>query len=155
MARRPKKPRRKAYQPKPVMWLGEILATRSTMDLQDDNKTDLGAGYWLAFTNLKAGSASEESWSTVVCAVNVGMVLCERVFDKQYEAEFVQALDGLFRAKQRGDVSGAFRLDGDALRAVELALQVHDQQLEQTQRREMIAALREVHRRVDAGSVYR
>lgn len=153
------KKRSKKYVPKPIAKEGGLLAlTRiqargeNASPLAADQVTDLGAGYWLALTNLTTGSGSEESWCTLVCALNIGMVLCEQGIGHEHEADFVSALDGAFRAKQRN--SGTFRLDGEGLQAVRAALLLHDQQVSLATRREIVHAMQTVRKRIDAGNVY-
>lgn len=153
------KKRSKKYRPKPIAQEGGLLALNriqargeNASPLADDQLTDIGTGYWLALTNLTTGSGSEASWCTLVCALNIGMVLCEMGIGKEYEDAFVAALDGAFRAKQRN--SGSFRLDGDGLQAVRQALAVHDSQLEVASRSEIVQAMRTVRERIDAGNVY-
>ena len=152
---------RKAYKPRhnsPAGGLAAILRIgargENASPLRDDQRTDLGAGYWLAFANVTQGNASEESWSCIVCAINIGLVLEETVFTGENEPAMVEALDGLFRAKVRSERTGNFRLDGDAIQAVRAALEIHDQQMALAQHREIVAAMNIVRERVAAGNVY-
>ena len=156
-----KKKRDKKYVPKPCHIGGGLRALLKIEDraiasapMTDDQQTDLAGGYMLALTNLAIGNASEESWECVVCALNIGMALAETTFEGQYEAEFVAALDGLFRAKIRSMKIGNYRLDGEGLKAVKTAIAVHDEQLKLAQRKEVIGALRIVQQRVKEGNVY-
>lgn len=158
---KPKSKRTKKYVPKytsPAGGLSAILRIDArginASSLNDDQRSDLGAGYWLAFTNLTQGNASEESWECVVCACNIGMALSETVFDHQGEEEIVSALDGLFRAKLRSERTGNYRLDGDAIQAVRAGLEIHDQQMQLAQRREIVAAMAVVRARIAEGNVY-
>jgi hypothetical protein len=157
-----KKPRSKKYTPKPVAVHGGLIAIakchargQDASPLKADQTTDIGLAYWLSFENLRSGSANEESWSCIACALNVGMVLSERDIGKAYEPLLVRALDGLFRAKVRSNKSGNWRLDGEALRDVEEALQVHDQQMAIATRAEVTAAMNTIHARLAAGNVYK
>lgn len=156
-----KKPR-KQYRPKPVTQHGGLVAIamchargENASTLKADQVTDLGVAYWLSFENLRTGSANEESWSCVACALNVGMVLTEKGIGAEYEGDLVRALDGPFRAQIRSKKSGNWRLDGEALRDVEHALQVHDQQMEIAKRWEVTAAMNTIYARLAAGNVYK
>lgn len=158
---KPKKPRNKKYTPRPVAQHGGLVAIamchargENASTLRADQVTDLGVAYWLSFENLRAGDANEEAWSCVACSLNVALVLCEKGIGKAYERELVAALDGCFRAKARSAKSGNFRLDGDALRDIELALHIHDQQMAMAKRWEVTAAMNEIYRRLDKGIVY-
>jgi len=154
--------RTKKYRPKPVHQAGGLVALEqigargeAASCLRDDQQTDLGVAYWLSLENLARGSADEEHWSCVVCAINIGMALAETVIGEEYEEDFVRALDGLFRAKIRSKTSGNFRLDGEALRDVKYALEAHDAQIKLVTKRELVAAMELVRKRIDEGNVYR
>lgn len=156
------KPKRnKAYKPKRIFPGGGLSALLRIEDraivnspLNDDQQTDLNSAYWMAFTNMTVGNASEESWSCMVCALNIGMALCEAGIGAEYEQDFVAALDGAFRVKVRSTKTGSFRLDGEAIQAIKHALAIHDEQVRIAQRGEIVAALHTVRARIDAGNVY-
>jgi hypothetical protein len=156
-----RKPRSKKYVPKPVAQHGGLVAIamchargENASTLTSDQTTDLGVAYWLSFENLRTGTATEEAWSCIACALNVGMVLTEKGIGAEYEADLVRALDGLFRAQIRSKKSGNWRLDGEALRDVEHALQVHDQQMAIAKRWEVTEAMSAIYKRLAAGNVY-
>lgn len=159
---KPKKPRNKKYQPKPVAQHGGLVAIamchargENASTLKPDQVTDLGVAYWLSFENLRAGDANEESWSCVACALNVALVLSEKGIGAEHEQQLVAALDGTFRAKIRSAKTGNFRLDGDALRDIEIALQIHDQQMAIAKRWEITAAMNTIYKRLNDGNVYK
>ncbi|MFS2027091.1 hypothetical protein [Massilia sp. CT11-137] len=152
---------RKQYRPRPVSHHGGLVAIamchargENASTLKPDQVTDLGVAYWLSFENLRAGDANEESWSCVACALNVGLVLCEKGIGAEYEQQLVAALDGAFRAKIRSAKSGNFRLDGQALREIETALQIHDQQMVIAKSWEVTAAMNTIYKRLAEGNVY-
>jgi hypothetical protein len=158
---KPKKPRNKKYTPKPVAQHGGLIAIamchargENASTLKPDQVTDLGVAYWLSFENLRTGDANEESWSCVTCSLNVGLVLCEKGIGAEYEQALVKALDGAFRAKIRSAKTGNFRLDGEALRDIETALQIHDQQMAIAKRWEVTAAMNTIYKRLAEGNVY-
>jgi hypothetical protein len=152
---------RKPYRPRATANVGGLFAVariharaENRAPLDGDQLTDLGAAYWLSFDNLRKFDANEESWSCVVCALNIGMALAETGIGAEYEADIVKALDGAFRAKVRSARTGNFRLDGEALQAIEHALDVHDSQMELATRKEVTAAMELVRRRIDEDNVY-
>lgn len=157
-----RKPRKKKYSPKPVSQHGGLVAIamchargENASTLKPDQVTDLGVAYWLAFENLRTGAADEESWSCLACSLNVGMVLTEKGIGAEYEPDLVRALDGLFRAQIRSKKSGNWRLDGEALRDIELALQIHDQQIAIAKRWEVTEAMQTIYKRLADGNVYK
>lgn len=159
---KPKKPRNKKYVPKPAAAHGGLVAIamchargENASTLKDDQLTDIGVAYWLSFENLRTGDANEESWSCIACALNVALVLCEKGIGAEYEQQLVTALDGTFRAKIRSAKTGNFRLDGEALRDIETALQIHDQQMAIAKRWEVTTAMQTIYARLKSGNVYR
>lgn len=158
---KPKKPRNKKYVPKPVSQHGGLVAIamchargENASVLKPEQTTDIGVAYWLSFDNLRAGDATEEAWSCVACALNVALVLCEKGIGAEYEKQLVAALDGCFRAKIRSAKTGNFRLDGEALRDIETALQIHDQQMAIAKRWEVTDAMTTIYKRLKDGNVY-
>ncbi|WP_261533074.1 hypothetical protein [Burkholderia multivorans] len=158
---RNKKPR-KQYRPRPsnrCASLGPIQrAAQALIDrepMSDDQARDLGIAYHMSLERMLKGSGDEETWSTVTCSLNIALVLAERGIGAEFEAQIVRALDGAFRAKQRADQTGRWVYDGDAIHEIREALAVHDEQMRVALVGEVRAALREVHRRIDAGNVYR
>ena len=158
---KPKKARKKAYHPRPVSQHGGLVAIamchargENASPLKPDQVTDIGVAYWLSFENLRTGSASEEAWSCVACALNVALVLCEKGIGAEYVDSLVKALDGCFRAKIRSAKTGNFRLDGEALRDIETALKIHDQQMEIAKRWEVTEAMQTIYKRLEEGNVY-
>lgn len=157
-----KKPRNKKYRPRAVSPGGGLDAVakcyargQDAAPLNDDQLSDLGLAYWLNLEQLRTGAATEEAWSVVVTALNIGLAMCETDIGADHEQTFNQALEGAFRAKTRSARTGNFRLDGDAMRDIEAALAVHDRQMEIASRAEVVAAMGLVRRRVDEGYVYR
>lgn len=155
------KKRTKKYHPRPVSKTGglTVLANchargEKSAPLSDDKVSDLGLAYWLSLEQLRTGDASENAWSCVVCSLNIATALAESGIGAEHEAAFVRALDGAFRAKVRSAKSGNFRLDGDAMRDIETALAIHDEQMKVATTAEVIDALKMVRGRVDAGHVY-
>lgn len=158
---KPKVKRNKPYRPRPVSTGGGLTAIvnihqrgAEAVPLSAEQLADLGLAYWLSLEQLRTGDASEEAWSCVVCALNVGMALAEADVGADYEKEIVAALDGAFRAKIRSAKSGTFRLDGEAMRDIEHALRIHDAQMETATRAQVTAAMRLVHDRIAEGNVY-
>ena len=115
---------------------------------------DLARNYWLFFDQLKLHDASEIAWNNVTCSLNVAMLLCERGFGEEHLPLLIRALEGMFKAKQRGERTGRYRLDGDGLRAVKEALEVHDAQMLHVTPRDMIWADQELKKRMAEGNVY-
>lgn len=157
-----KKPRNKKYRPRPVGCAGGLSAVAKVYARGEDaapltgtQLQDLGLAYWLNLEQLRSGAATEEAWSVVVTALNIGMALAENGVGADHEQTFTEALAGAFRAKTRSTRTKNFRLDGDAMRDIQAALAVHDQQMEIASRAQVVDAMNLVRRRVDEGHVYK
>ena len=157
-----KKPRNKKYRPRPMSLDGGLVAVakcyargQDAAPLNGGQLSDLGLAYWLNLEQLRTGEASEEAWSVVVTALNIGLALTETGIGAEHEQAMNAALEGAFRAKVRSAKSGNFRLDGDAMRDIEAALAIHDGQMEIASRAEITAAMRLVSLRIDEGHAYR
>jgi len=157
-----KKPRNKKYRPRPVGAAGGLSVVakcyargEDAAPLNDGQLQDLGLAYWLNLEQLRSGAATEEAWSVVVTALNIGMALAESGVGADHEQTFTDALAGAFRAKTRSARTKNFRLDGDAMRDIQAALAVHDQQMEIASRAQIVEAMNLVRQRVDEGHVYK
>jgi hypothetical protein len=160
--------RKKAYRPRAALPGGGLQVLVNCEDrfrkrewerklnspYDPENLTDLGTAYWAAFEQLKLHAATEDAWAQVCVASNWGMLLCEQVFDDDYLDTFVTAQEALFRAKQRGDASGSFRLDGEGLKAVSTMLQVHDEQMKLVTPADLMRANDTMQQRFADGHVY-
>ncbi|TCS37456.1 hypothetical protein EDC30_104260 [Paucimonas lemoignei] len=149
-----------AFRPLPVSTVFEMCIARAAFDalgsrpLEDENAGDLSTAYWLSLENMVRGASTEEDWSMVTFALNIGLILCEFGIGTEYEQHFITALDGAFRCKLRADRTAAWRFDGEALGLIRLALEVHDEQIKLATKDELRTALLEVRRRVEEGNVY-
>lgn len=167
-----KKKRNKAYRPyqsKLGANLGGVATLLSRQDqeerlsdfLANSDKTyteDSIAGraraYWAAFVQLKMADATLDAWSTVCSVLNVAVLLTEFGIGEAEQPLIIRALDGIFKARLRGERTGSYRLDGDGLAAVSEALLVHDEQMKLATPMDMLRADHVMHQRISAGQVY-
>ncbi|MDR5825814.1 hypothetical protein [Caballeronia sp. LZ043] len=149
-----KKPR-KAYRPRAISrTIGiDVLERRTPMD--KGQTTDLGIAYHVALDEMLKGRGTEEHWSTVVCALNITLVLAERGYGEELIGTVKQALDGAVRARDRARKCDRWGFDGDAMNDVRRAMELHDEQMRVATKAVVLAALAEVHRRIDAGHVFK
>jgi hypothetical protein len=157
-----KKARNKKYRPRPVALAGGLTVVarchargQDAAPLNDGQLQDLGLAYWLNLEQLASGVATEEAWSVVVTALNIGLALAETGIGVEHESTFNLALEGAFRAKTRSARTNSFRLDGEGLSDIKAALAVHDGQMDIASRAEVIAAMSLVRQRIDEGHVYK
>ncbi|MBZ5793894.1 hypothetical protein K8353_27585 [Burkholderia contaminans] len=149
-----KKPR-KAYRPRAVRCTAglDVLERRTPMD--GGQKTDLGIAYYMALNEMTNGRGTEEHWSTVTCALNLALVIAETGPGIDSIGIIKSALDGSVRSRDRARRSGKWGFDGDALIDVRIALETHDAQMATVSKAVILQALSEVHRRIDAGNVFK
>jgi hypothetical protein len=133
----------------------ERVAAMQVNPLHEDDQQTLGIAYHGALGRLLNGIGSEDDWNTLVCSLNIAMVLCEQGFGEEYMPEVVAALEGAFRTKLRAEKMGKWGFDGPAMLAIKRAFELHDEQIKIVTQAELATALVEVTRRVDAGDVYR
>ncbi|SMG00349.1 hypothetical protein [Burkholderia singularis] len=146
---------RKAYRPRAIRCTAglDALERRTPMDVSQT--TDLGIAYHVALSEMINGRGTEEHWSTIACALNVALVIAETGPGLSSIGIIKGALAGLVRARDRARRTGKWGFDGDALIDVKIALETHDAQMATVSKQSILAALAEVHRRIDAGDVFK
>lgn len=143
--------------------VGGLIAFDKMIDRALDNKPlnqesakELMTTYWISFSSLTtAAEPTETDLEQVIVPLNCGVILCEMgIGDKEDEQTFNTALEGVFRAKLRGEHTGKWRLDGPAIEAVRKAFDLADQQITIATRGELRKAFRTMEERMEQGIVY-
>lgn len=149
------KKRTKKYDPS--RWLrvttNGIERRMDQKPLQSDRATTIAIGHHIAF-DLMMRKPSDESWYELAAPLNMALVLCERGFGPEYEGEIKSAMLGMMRARYRADRAGVLALDGDAIKSIRTALELHDEQLKVANRSELRAAAKTIVARVENGDAY-
>jgi hypothetical protein len=158
---RPRAHRVKTYKQRAALPFGglailadHVYAADERRALSDDDRTDLNIAYWLSMSAMLTGESSEQHWCTVVCSLNISLILAERGLGADYVPYIGKALDGAFRAKLRAKKTGIWRFDGEAITDIRTALEVHDEQVKVATKFQMRQSLLEVRRRIDEERVY-
>ena len=144
--------RNKSYRPKPVQTCAVLNAVNRCKPMDGEQQTELGLAYWLAF-DMHMTNPTAENWAVLATTVNLAIVLCDRGFGGDPET-FSKAAEGLVRAQRRAKRTGSYALDGDTINALRVTLDWHDAQCRHAPVLELRNAVREVHRRADAGIAY-
>lgn len=146
--------RKSARQPRRFNSGMNLIFKKQHMD--DQQQTNIGLCYHMALNETQKGSGCEEHFSTLACAMNIAMVLCERGFvGADDDLQMIKnGQSALTRMRDRGRDAGRWALDGDGLVDLKLALSIHDAQLTVVTRETCMTALDEVHRRIDSGEVF-
>lgn len=153
-----KKPRKK-YKPRDVKPLAALVtlrraaAAQSTAPLGSEQKRSLALGYSGALQAMVSGTATDDDYGTLACAANIGLVLCEYGLGDIATAHAAQ--DACMTIAQRAQRLGRYALAGAELRALQDFVVLHDAQLASPDCTEavMVAVLREVRKRAEAGHV--
>ena len=119
--------------------------------LEQDQRTDLGIAYRMSFQSLRTGTGQEHDFHTIACTLNIALVLAERGYGAEWVERVKAAQDGLMRCQGRGQNTGRWGLDGEAMTALTDALALHDEQIALATQREIREAIAEVHRRITNG----
>jgi hypothetical protein len=109
-------------------------ALRGVKPLDEQTIGELIEGYSMAYARVKIGGSSIDDLYMLSLGVNVAMVLTERV-----------------KAMERPQA----RLDGEGLRNVAAALELHDAQITLPPQKEFKEVFAEILRRVESGNVIR
>lgn len=142
---------------KPANPLGglALLNRRSREQLADDQTRDLALAYRMSLTGMLTGHGTEQMWSTLACSLNIAMLLAEAGVHPDHT--YTQALQiikdaqqGLMRAAHFAHDGGEWKLGTNQL-SIGSAFHLHDKQLEQASKGQIVCAMEEVHRRITVG----
>ncbi|WP_446903056.1 hypothetical protein [Burkholderia sp. YIM B11467] len=116
--------------------------------LQESQLRDMGIAYRISFDRMRAGRGDVSTWATINCMTHIAIAMAERWIGQEHAAALARALAALERAEQHGLATDRWLLDGDALSAVGLALDIHDAQLDAATVGDARAAISEAERRI-------
>lgn len=119
--------------------------------LRSDQQIDIGIAYHASLQALLTGHGTEQTWSTLACALNTALLLSEYGICAPAIQTIKLAQEAMLRARERAVRTGKWALDGDGIRVLQAALNIHDEQISRTTRDKITAALNEVHRRASMG----
>lgn len=123
------------------------------MPLADDQTRDLGIAYHVSLQAMLSGRGSEQAWSTVACTLNIAMLLAEDGVEAAALPTILIAQEALLRVRERAQRTSKWAFDGDGIRVILAAINIHDEQISRATRGQITAALEELHRRVMIGEV--
>lgn len=127
------------------------IQARPLTGAQADNISVL---HWICFRAITDdGVATEENWSNLAQAVNMSLLLAEKGIGAEHMCLTFDAQEALMRAAKRGKATGRWGFDGDGIRAVQQALELHDEQIKVASKAELLEALHTLRKRVDSGVV--
>lgn len=101
-----------------------------------------------ALSAIVQGRGTRDDWDSLVHAINVGNVLCERGIGNEYRQDMLSARDALESCGKRIVKTDHVILTGDELKALNAGMAAHDAQLENVRYIDIDRADDEVSRRV-------
>lgn len=129
--------------------IGRALAAQSAME--SEQVTALALAFRTALECLRSGYGLEDHVHTLACSSNIALVLAEQGYGIDTIEQIKAAQDGIMRCFARGKRTGKWGLDGEAITSLTWLAELHTEQIKLASQKNMIKALNEVHRRMDAG----
>lgn len=125
--------KRSKYRPKPVradnMWF-------VTSGIQRVGRIEAGLTLQIknhdAMNNIRLGHATRDDIDKVIGALNIAEALMRLKIGRDWLVELRAAQDALLAVGRRGVKTGKFILSGSELNSLNLAMEVHDAQLQET-----------------------
>jgi hypothetical protein len=139
---------RKKYKPKGVRmdtltWI--ISGFKKVADVPDAG-TKLMLKNHVSFDEIREGRGSTEHVDNLITMVNMAEALAKRQLGRDWLHEIGEAQDAIFKMAQRGVSGKPFLFTGLELQAVELILNLHDEQLKNCPVRTLELALTDIEK---------
>lgn len=142
-----KKPR-KPYRPKRVLRNPIEWVVTGVKPATEDAQTKLKVGLHWSMAKITKGEGDTTDWQNVSDALNVSMVLCEMGLGKEYLPELETAMYAMVDLRDRYKKTGRMVLKALEMQAINLGLELHDEQIAVAPVKDMELALAEVQRRL-------
>jgi len=97
--------------------------------MEASRQTDLALAARMAFESVQRGTANDADRDTLVCMVNVAMVLASKHLSAADLDDQLAAQDALLRADGRALTGKAWNFDGEGRMAMLVAIDAHEQQI--------------------------
>lgn len=123
--------------------------------MEATRQTDMLLAAHQAFESVQRGTANDADRDTLVCMVNVAMVLASKHCGPDDLADILAAQDALLRADLRKLQGKHWNFDGEGRTAMLVALSAHEQQIAQLGQAAVTDALLTVQEMRAKGEVHR
>lgn len=133
--------------------LGGLRLIRELQPFDNVEQTALALPPWVAFESMRDGKGTENDYDVLAIVANVSMIMCEEIGHAGVEV-CPDAQACLMGVKARHERTGRWGFDYLALQAIPAAIDLHEQLLALATPRQMMEAMREVMRRMNAGQVH-
>lgn len=141
MSKPRKKYKPKGIQPDSISWV--ISGFEKVADVPDAG-TKLLLKNHVSFDEIREGRGDTGHVDNLISMVNCAEALAKRQLGRDWLEEIREAQDAIFRMTQRGVSGKPFIFTGEELKAVELILSLHDEQLKQCSVRTLELALDDI-----------
>ena len=131
--------------------LDPMACVTRRMPLADDQTRDLGLAYHISLQAMLNGNGTEQTWSTLACSINIALLLAEYGIEASTIPVIKLAQEALLRVRERAQRTGKWAFDGDGIRIILTAVNIHDEQISVATRKQITDVLREVNRRIEIG----
>ena len=125
--------------------LGYVLESLTPVSKMENYFVELKIKNHMALTNLTQGIATRQDIDTLIQSVNMVEALYRLGFGREYFTEVRAGLDSLHAVGVRGAESGRFILKSEEMNALNVAMELHDAQLEVTTLKDMENAIKLVN----------
>jgi len=124
--------KRSKYRPRSVLVnpLGYVLESITPVAKHEQYLVELKIKTHLAMSTLTKGLATRNDIDTLIATVNIVEALYRLGFGREYADVVKGGLDALRSVGKRGAESGRFILKSDEMNALNLAMELHDAQMD-------------------------
>lgn len=125
--------------------LGYVLESLTPIAKMDRYFIELKIKNHLALKNLTMGVAGRDDIESLIQSVNMVEALYRLGFGREYATEVREGLDALHAVGVRGSATNRFILKSDEMNALNVAMELHDAQLEVITLKDMENAIKLVN----------
>jgi hypothetical protein len=129
------------------------LRARFSQQVGGQQQEELSAEYRTALVAMRMGNGDLDDFSMLTSALNTGLVMAERGFGEEYVPTFMKALDAIAQAYATYKATGKWEWDDEANEAMNDGIDIHAAQLEHALQADVLSAMAEVAKRIDASQV--
>jgi len=124
--------KKSSYRPRPVILdtMSYVKEGFTPVKEHDSYLIDLKIKNHGAMTALTQGRADEAQINFLIGMSNAAEALCMMGFKQEYVELVLDGSDALFEVGRRGAKTGSFVLKAEEMNALNLLMQIHDEQLE-------------------------
>lgn len=124
-----KKPKKK-YKPKGVIRDPIAFVIKGVKPAEPDAQLRAKIHLHQSMMSLTRGEGGKYEWQEVANSINVALALCEMGYGKEFVPDLVKAQGAMAMLRDRGKTTGRFVFKAEEMQAVNVGIDIHDQQIE-------------------------